>query len=87
MLVDKSTGPGEADAPTLPSMSDHDADLDAIVAMLADAGLVEAYVDESGQPALRLTERGAQMGRALAMSGEDADLDAVPAVLLNANEP
>ena len=66
-------------------MSDHGADLDAIVAMLSDAGLVEAYVDEGGQPALRLTERGAQMGRALAMSGEDADADAVLAALLESD--
>ena len=32
------------------SMPDHDAELDAIVAMLSDAGMVEEYVNEDGKP-------------------------------------
>ena len=38
-------------------MADHDAELDAIVAMLSEAGMVEAFTDEDGKPALRLTPR------------------------------
>jgi len=49
-------------------MTDHDADLDAIVAMLSDAGLVEEYVNEDGQAALRLTPKGAQLGRAMVLN-------------------
>jgi hypothetical protein len=54
------------------------------VATLSDAGLVEPYSDDDGRPSLRLTERGAQVGRALAMAGEDADAGAVLAALLDA---
>jgi len=52
-------------------MTDRDAELDAIVSMLEDAGLVEPHVKEDGKDALRLTEKGAQVGRAMAMAGED----------------
>jgi hypothetical protein len=62
--------------------ADPDAELDRIVAMISEAGLIEAYVNEDGRPALRLTEKGAQMGRALAMAGDDADPEAVLAALL-----
>jgi hypothetical protein len=65
-------------------MPDHDAELDAIVDMLTEADMVEQYTDDDGKPALRLTDRGAQMGRALAMAGGDADLEAALAALLDA---
>ena len=32
------------------SMPDHDAELDAIVAMLSGAGMVEEHVNEDGKP-------------------------------------
>ena len=67
-----------------PIADDHDAALDAIVDVLVAAGLVEQSTDE-GKPAMRLAERGAQIGRALAMGGEDADPEAVLAALLDAN--
>ena len=51
----------------------HDAEMDALVTMLEEAGLAERHTDEDGRPALRLTDRGAQVGRALAMGGEAAD--------------
>lgn len=54
-------------------MTDLDAALDAIVTMLSEAGLVEQYTDEDGREALRLTPKGAQLGRAMEMSGEDAE--------------
>jgi hypothetical protein len=44
----------------------------------------EHHVDDDGKPAIRLTERGAQVGRALAMPGEDADAEAVLASVLDA---
>jgi hypothetical protein len=49
-------------------MSDHDAELDAIVAMMEEADLSEQHVNE---PALHLTEKDAQLGRALARAGVD----------------
>ena len=36
-----------------------DAEMDALVAMLTEAGLVESFADEDGEPALRLTEKKA----------------------------
>ena len=44
-------------------MTDHDAEMDAIVAMLTDAGMVEEYVDEDGKPAMRLTPDGERVAR------------------------
>ena len=44
--------------------------------------MVEESTDDEGRPSLRLTARGAQMGRALAMVGDDADT--VLAALLDA---
>ena len=52
-------------------MSDDDAEMDAIVAMLEDADLVKQYVNEDDKLALRLTKKGAQVGRAMAMAGDD----------------
>ena len=67
-----------------PMADDHEADLDAIVDILTDAGLIESYIDADGKPALRLTAQGAQMGRALAMSD---DAETVLAALLDASPP
>jgi hypothetical protein len=46
--------------------------------MLSDAGMVEAFTDEDGKPALRLTPDGEQVVRQMAMS-DDPDwlLDAL----------
>lgn len=66
-------------------MTDPDAELDTIVAMLGDAGRIVSYVDDEGQNSMRLTERGAQMGRALAVAGDDAE--SVLAALLDAAGP
>ena len=52
---------------------------DALVAICA--GLVEQYVDEQGQPAIRLTPDGERVARQLAMLGEDGQ-DALMAALL-----
>ncbi len=49
-------------------MSDHDAELDAIVAMMEQADLSGQHVNEHGDPALHLTEKDAQLGRVLAIS-------------------
>jgi hypothetical protein len=49
---------------------DHDAELDAIVAMLESAGLLTQTIDE-GQPALQLTPKGAQVATQMAMGHED----------------
>ena len=45
-------------------LTDHDAELDAIVAMLEEPDLIEQYTNEDGKEALRLTPKGAQLGRA-----------------------
>ena len=64
-------------------MTNYGAELDELVAMLEDVGLIDPYVNEDGKPALRLTESGTALGRALAM-GEDADAGAVLDGLLDA---
>jgi len=65
---------------------DHDAELDQTVAQRTEAGLLETYVDEVGQDALRLTAKGTAMGRSLAMAGEDVDPEAM-LVQLREGEP
>jgi len=67
-------------------MTDPDAELDAIVAMLEEAGLIEQYTNEDGKEALRLTPKGPQLGRAMAIGGEDVDAEAVLDALLDAKE-
>jgi len=67
-------------------MTDQDAELDAIVAMLEEAALVEQYTNEDGKEALRLTPKGAQLGRAMAIGDEDVDAEAVLDALLDAKE-
>ena len=51
--------------------------------MLTEAGMVEEYMHDD-KPALRLTARGAQMGRAVAMAGDDVDPEYVLGTLLGA---
>jgi len=48
--------------------------------MLSAVGLGEQYTDEDGKPALRLTNKGAQLGRVVALAGDDAK----PAVMHDA---
>ena len=62
-------------------MADHDAEMDRLVAMLEEAGLVEQYTNDDGKPALRLTDRGRQLGTAIAMSGDkEATVELVDAL-------
>ena len=63
-------------------MPDHDTELDAIVAMLASAGLL-IETTEDGKPALQLTPKGVQVARQMAMSSED-DAFAMFSALLDA---
>jgi hypothetical protein len=58
-------------------MTDHDADLDAVVDMLEAADLAERYTTEDGAQAMRLTPKGAQVARTLAMTGDETTLDAL----------
>jgi DNA-binding PadR family transcriptional regulator len=51
----------------------HDAELDATVAELERAGLLETYTRPDGRIAYRLTPQGAAVGRMLAMGDEKAD--------------
>ena len=60
---------------------DHDAELDAILEQVEAAGLIEVYIGEDGQPAMRLTLEGVRVARQLAMLGEDGQ-DALMAALL-----
>jgi DNA-binding MarR family transcriptional regulator len=62
-------------------MTDHDVEVDRLVEMLSDAGLLEAYVNEEGKDALRLTERGRELRTALTMDG-GGDPEAALAALL-----
>lgn len=52
-------------------MSDErDPDLDALAEQLTEAGLLEAYVRDDGKHALRLTEAGAGLAKALEARGD-----------------
>lgn len=62
-------------------MTDHDAELDAILRAVEAAGLVETYVGDDGRPIMRLTPDGERVARQLAMTDEDAQ-DALMAALL-----
>lgn len=62
--------------------SDHDVEIDAILALLGDAGPVEQYTDD-GQQAMRLTPDGARVAQQMAMSD---DPEAVLDALLDATE-
>jgi DNA-binding MarR family transcriptional regulator len=63
----------------------HDAETDAIVAELEKAGLVETFTNDEGKVAYRLTPKGAQLGRSMALAG-DKDTAVVLDALLDANE-
>jgi hypothetical protein len=59
-------------------MTDHDDEIDAILALLVGAGLVEVYVNADGMQAMRLTDAGGRLARQMAMSEDpDAVLDAL----------
>jgi hypothetical protein len=59
-------------------MTDHDAEMDAILELLEGAGLVEVHVDADGKQAMRLTDDGGRLARQMAMSEDpDAVLDAL----------
>jgi DNA-binding MarR family transcriptional regulator len=45
--------------------------MDSILDELEEAGYVERYTNEQGQPAMRLTSSGEQVGRQLALVAED----------------
>jgi hypothetical protein len=62
-------------------MTDHDAQLDALVQQLVTAGLLELLTDDDGDEAMRLTPEGEKVARQLAMS-DDNDPDALMAGLL-----
>jgi hypothetical protein len=62
-------------------MTDHDAQMDAILEPLEAAGLVEVYVKADGKQAMRLTGDGERLARQMAMS---EDPDAVLEALLEA---
>ena len=66
-------------AATLHPWPTHDAETDAIVAQLGEAGLIEVYVNEEGKETYRLTAKGAPVARAIALAGEDGEtvLDAL----------
>jgi hypothetical protein len=49
----------------------HAAELDAILAELEGANLVEQYVNANGEAAMRLTARGQQVANQAAMGSED----------------
>jgi hypothetical protein len=49
----------------------HDAETNAIVAELEKAGLVETLTNDEGKVAYRLTTKGAQDGRSMALAGDD----------------
>ena len=52
-------------------MSDQDAQLDANLESAEKAGLVEVYFGDEGQQMMRLTPKGEQVARQLAMTDED----------------
>ena len=58
-----------------------DEELDGILDELEVAGYVERYTNADGDPAMRLTKSGEQLGRQLAMVAED-DAAAMMAGLL-----
>jgi hypothetical protein len=67
-------------------MTDHDAEMDAIVAELEAAGLVTVGTDADGHETWTLTEMGAQLARQMSMSSED-DAAALLDALLEAAGP
>jgi len=64
----------------------HDAEMDAIVAELEEAGLVETFTNDEGKVAYRLTGQGVQVARQMALAG-DEDAAVVLDALLDAAGP
>jgi hypothetical protein len=59
-------------------MTDHDAEMDALVKQLVTAGLIEVFTDDDGDEAMRLTPDGEKVARQLALGAdEDARLEAL----------
>jgi hypothetical protein len=57
-------------------MTDHDAEMDALVKQLVTAGLLELFTDDDGDDAMRLTPEGEKVARQLALGAdEDALLE------------
>jgi DNA-binding MarR family transcriptional regulator len=56
---------------TKPIPVTHDAEMDAIVAELEKAGLVETFTSDQGKVPYRLTPKGAQLGRSMALAGDE----------------
>ena len=64
-------GPRDSRPRSPPSRTDHDAELDAILEGAQKARIVEVYTDDEGQQVMRLTPKGEQVARQLAMTDED----------------
>jgi hypothetical protein len=59
-------------------MTDHDAQLEALMRQLVTAGLLETFTDDDGDEAMRLTADGEKVARQLALGAdEDALLEAL----------
>jgi hypothetical protein len=63
-------------------MTDPDAELDALVAQLTEAGLIEEHTDDDGKP-YASRRRALSSGGAMAMAGHDADAEAILDALLD----
>jgi hypothetical protein len=58
-----------------------DAEMDALVEQLEDAGYIEQFVNADGQQAMRLTPDGERVARQLAMLGEEGQDELMEALL------
>jgi hypothetical protein len=67
-------------------MTNHDVDLDAIIALLAEAGYLIIRRRPDGGEAYQLTQTGARVARQLTMSPE-VEQDALLEALLGAGRP
>jgi hypothetical protein len=63
-------------------MSDHDAEMDALLDQLARASLTETYIGEDGRQHIQLTADGERVTKMLAMVAEEDERDAVIDALL-----
>jgi hypothetical protein len=64
-------------------MTDHDAEMDALVQQLVTAGLIETFTDDDGDEAMRPTPDGEKVARQLALG---ADEDALVEALLEGSD-
>jgi hypothetical protein len=55
-------------------MTDHDAEMDALVQQLVTAGLIETFTDDDGDQAMRLTPDGEKVARQLALGADEDEL-------------